>query len=182
MLLYNNTILSETQANGTSNTHWRNNLFLGQNSGPAIFSVNTYTNYTSSDYNGFRPNPGAATSFQWNSPPFTVVGRLFGAEGRGGGGFTGASAQRSRPRWHPPLGEGRGGCRLEVAAAEAGPPRGWNSASFHRLRPTARRPTRIAQRARRLRHLCECAETRRAGLQHGAASLQGGGFGFPTKT
>jgi hypothetical protein len=72
VLLYNNTILSETQANGTSNTHWRNNLFLGQNSAPAIFSVNTYTNYTSSDYNGFRPNPGA-TSFHWNSPPFTVA-------------------------------------------------------------------------------------------------------------
>ena len=55
VLFYNNTILSETQAHGTSNSHWRNNLFLGENSAPAIFSVNTYTNYTSSDYNGFRP-------------------------------------------------------------------------------------------------------------------------------
>ena len=53
--------------------HWRNNLFLGENSGPAIFSVNTFTNYTSSDYNGFRPNPGAAVSFRWNSPPFAVA-------------------------------------------------------------------------------------------------------------
>ena len=34
VLLYNNTILSETSANGKSNTHWRNNLFLGQNSAP----------------------------------------------------------------------------------------------------------------------------------------------------
>ena len=42
---------------GASNVHWRNNLFLGENSAPAIFSVNTYTNYTSSDYNGFRPTP-----------------------------------------------------------------------------------------------------------------------------
>ena len=33
---------------------------LGENSAPAIFSVNTNTNYSSSDYNGFRPNPGAA--------------------------------------------------------------------------------------------------------------------------
>ena len=48
--------------------HWRNNLFLGENTAPAIFSVNTFTNYTSSDYNGFRPNPGAEFSFQWNSP------------------------------------------------------------------------------------------------------------------
>ncbi len=69
MLFYNNTILSETQAAGASNVHWRNNLFLGENSAPAIFSVNTYTNYTTSDYNGFRPNPGAKGSFQWNSPP-----------------------------------------------------------------------------------------------------------------
>ena len=49
--------------------HWRNNLMLGENSAPAIFSVTTFTNYTSSDYNGFRPNPGATVSFQWNSPP-----------------------------------------------------------------------------------------------------------------
>jgi hypothetical protein len=53
--------------------HWANNLFLGENSAPAIFSVNTYTNYTSSDYNGFRPNPGAPYSFGWNSPPWTTV-------------------------------------------------------------------------------------------------------------
>jgi hypothetical protein len=48
--------------------HWQNNLMLGQNSQPAILAVTTYTNYSSSDYNGFRPNPGAAWSFQWTSP------------------------------------------------------------------------------------------------------------------
>ncbi len=69
VIFYNNTILSETAAAGASNIHWRNNLFLGQNSAPAIFAVNTFTNYTSSDYNGFRPNPGAKPSFAWNSPP-----------------------------------------------------------------------------------------------------------------
>jgi hypothetical protein len=67
VLFYHNTILSETSAQGTSNVHWRNNLFLGENSAPAIFSINTFTSYTSSDYNGFRPNPGEF-SFQWNSP------------------------------------------------------------------------------------------------------------------
>jgi hypothetical protein len=46
---------------------------LGQNSQPAIFAVNTYTNYTSSDYNGFRVNPGADVSFEWSSPPFGVA-------------------------------------------------------------------------------------------------------------
>jgi hypothetical protein len=69
VLFYNNTILTETSAGSSANAHWRNNLMLGENSAPAIFSVNTNTNYSSSDYNGFRPNPGAAWSFQWNSPP-----------------------------------------------------------------------------------------------------------------
>ncbi|HUR32354.1 MAG TPA: hypothetical protein VM032_01070 [Vicinamibacterales bacterium] len=68
VLFYNNTILSETAAQATSNVHWRNNLFLGENSAESIFSVNTMTGYTSSDYNGFRPNPGAKASFQWSGP------------------------------------------------------------------------------------------------------------------
>ncbi|MFN7983974.1 MAG: hypothetical protein U0Q11_19170 [Vicinamibacterales bacterium] len=68
VLFYNNTILSETQAQAASNVHWRNNLILGENSAEAVFNVNTFTGYTSSDYNGFRPNPGAKTSFQWSGP------------------------------------------------------------------------------------------------------------------
>src|SRR5207245_10618820 len=57
------------------------------NSAPAIFSVNTNTNYSSSDYNGFRPNPGAEFSFQWNSPPSNkqadYSGLLLASPGRG---------------------------------------------------------------------------------------------------
>jgi hypothetical protein len=68
VLFYHNTILSETTAQGTANTHWRNNLFLGENSSPAIFNITTFTSYTSSDYNGFRPNPGAEFAFQWSAP------------------------------------------------------------------------------------------------------------------
>jgi len=78
VLFYNNTILSETAAQGSSNVHWRNNLFLGENSAPAIFSINTFTNYSSSDYNGFRVNPGAAVSFAWNSPPMRVAADFSG--------------------------------------------------------------------------------------------------------
>jgi hypothetical protein len=73
VLFYNNTILSETAAAGTSNSHWRNNLILGENALPAIFDVTTYTQYTSSDYNGFRPNPNVAASFRWNAPRAGVV-------------------------------------------------------------------------------------------------------------
>jgi hypothetical protein len=87
-IFYNNTILSETQVQGASNIHWRNNLMLGQNSAPAILSVNTFTSYTSSDYNGFRLNPGAKAAFQWSSPPagtaadFTGPGRNARLESR----------------------------------------------------------------------------------------------------
>jgi hypothetical protein len=41
---------------------------LGQNAAPEIFAVTTNTGYSSSDYNGFRPNAGAAQSFVWNAP------------------------------------------------------------------------------------------------------------------
>ncbi len=68
VLFYNNTVVSETVAGSSANVHWRNNLMLGQNAAPAIFNVTTNTGYSSSDYNGFRPNPGAAPSFHWNSP------------------------------------------------------------------------------------------------------------------
>ena len=70
VLFYNNTILSETIASASANVHWRNNLMLGQNAQPAVFGVTTNTNYSTSDYNGFRPN--GAESFQWNSPPWGV--------------------------------------------------------------------------------------------------------------
>lgn len=99
VLFYNNTILTETSAGSSANTHWRNNLMLGENSSPAIFSVNTNTNYSSSDYNGFRSNPGAEFSFQWNSPPAQIRADYSGLllprprPGMGGGGGrTGAPA------------------------------------------------------------------------------------------
>jgi hypothetical protein len=72
VLFYNNTILSETQAAAASNVHWRNNLMLGENAAPAILNVTTMTSYTSSDYNAFRPNPGAKVAFQWTAPPAGV--------------------------------------------------------------------------------------------------------------
>jgi hypothetical protein len=90
VFFFNNTVISETQAASASNIHWRNNLFLGENSAPAIFSVNTFTNYTSSDYNGFRLNPGAENSFAWNSPPFTKAADFTGM------GQPGANAATSK--------------------------------------------------------------------------------------
>jgi hypothetical protein len=61
----------------SSNLHFQNNLFLGWEiaggSPRPIFRMDTWTNYSSSDYNGFRPNEGAPYSFQWNSPPFDIL-------------------------------------------------------------------------------------------------------------
>src|SRR6187399_1805370 len=53
---YNNTITTETTPGESANTHWRNNLMLGQNASSTVFSVTTNTNYSSSDYNGFAIN------------------------------------------------------------------------------------------------------------------------------
>jgi hypothetical protein len=73
-VFYNNTILSETAPTGVgSNMHWANNLILGEGFTDRIFDIATATNYTSSDYNGFRVNPGVAASFRWSSPPFDVA-------------------------------------------------------------------------------------------------------------
>jgi hypothetical protein len=73
-IFYNNTILSETAPTGVgSNMHWANNLILGEGFTDRIFDISTATNYTSSDYNGFRVNPGVAASFRWSSPPFGVA-------------------------------------------------------------------------------------------------------------
>jgi hypothetical protein len=68
VIYYHNTVTSETTPGSVSNSHWRNNLMLGQSTAPAVFTMNTSTNYSSSDYNGFRPNPGERPAFQWNSP------------------------------------------------------------------------------------------------------------------
>ena len=87
VIFYHNTITSETSIGTGANRHWRNNLILGQGTAPAIFSVTTSTPYSSSDYNGFRPNPGATYSFQWNvQRDEQPAARGQGAAGRGGAG------------------------------------------------------------------------------------------------
>ncbi|MBN2062304.1 MAG: hypothetical protein JW882_18020, partial [Deltaproteobacteria bacterium] len=50
-----------------------NNLILDWLPEEPIFSVDTFTNYTSSDYNGFCPNPRAPYSYAWNSPSFEIM-------------------------------------------------------------------------------------------------------------
>ena len=65
-----------------SNVHYRNNLILGKSETPEIFAVETNTNYSSSDYNGFRPNEGAEFSFEWSTPPLTMRANFPGEDGK----------------------------------------------------------------------------------------------------
>jgi hypothetical protein len=87
----NNTYVGEfKQLMPASNLHLYNNLILGQNTTPKVFALDTFTNYSKSDYNGFRPNPGAAQSFSWNSPPFEQSRNFYPA--RRADGLTGQTA------------------------------------------------------------------------------------------
>jgi hypothetical protein len=47
----------------------------GKGMGPyrPVFSMNTMTNYSTSDYNGFAPDSREEIQFRWNSPPWDVV-------------------------------------------------------------------------------------------------------------
>ena len=74
ILVYHNTLIAPARwmLSAVSNLHFRNNLILGRSEVPEIFTVDTFTNYSSSDYNGFRPNEDADFSFMWNSPPFAI--------------------------------------------------------------------------------------------------------------
>ncbi len=70
VLVYNNTFIGEVVARGpASNVHFRNNLIVSQEQGDPVFAVGSYTSYSSSDYNAFRPWPGRPGAFEWNTPP-----------------------------------------------------------------------------------------------------------------
>lgn len=71
-LMYNNTLLTEAHQMGpASNLHFRNNLILGQGAWPEVFSVETFTPWSTSDYNGFGPATGPM-AFAWAQPAGTV--------------------------------------------------------------------------------------------------------------
>jgi len=73
ILYYHNTYIGEVrQITPASNLHFRNNLIFGQERQPATLAIRTYTNYSSSDYNGFRINADTDNAFSWYSPPREV--------------------------------------------------------------------------------------------------------------
>jgi len=74
ILIYQNTFIGAGRMMGpASNVHFRNNLILSDGWSPEVFALRTTTNYSTSDYNGFRLNPGSDAAFEWDSPPRAVV-------------------------------------------------------------------------------------------------------------
>jgi hypothetical protein len=74
VLIYQNTLIGQGRLMGpASNIHFLNNLILGDGWADPVLNLRTSTNYSSSDYNGFRPNPNVADAFEWSSPPFGVA-------------------------------------------------------------------------------------------------------------
>jgi hypothetical protein len=83
IVVYHNTFIAPIKPMllAVSNVHYRNNLILGKAETLETFAVETNTNYSSSDYNGFRPNEGAEFSFEWSSPPLTMRANFPGEPG-----------------------------------------------------------------------------------------------------
>ena len=74
VLLYQNTFIGQVRYFGpVSNVHLRNNLILADGWSPQVLGLRTFTNYSSSDYNGLRPNPGSEDAFEWDSPAAGVT-------------------------------------------------------------------------------------------------------------
>lgn len=70
LIVYHNTIIAENRNRQTfSNAHFRNNLFLGTDApGRGIAAFPNATSYSTYDYDGYRPNRGAAEQYFWIAP------------------------------------------------------------------------------------------------------------------
>ena len=75
LFVYHNTIIGEQIARDpSSNVHFRNNLFLGRDTpGRGIMTWANATAAHSSDYNGYRPNPGVDAQYAWLAPTGTAA-------------------------------------------------------------------------------------------------------------
>lgn len=74
ILAYQNTFIGDrTTTSPVSNVHFRNNLILGSDLPIPVYGPTTFTNYSSSDYNGIRLNRVEKGGVAWNSPPFEMV-------------------------------------------------------------------------------------------------------------
>ena len=69
MVIYHNTFITEQTARGPySNTHFRNNLFIGRGTERGVMTWANGTPNYSSDYNGFRPNRNVSKQYNFLAP------------------------------------------------------------------------------------------------------------------
>jgi hypothetical protein len=96
IIVWHNTLIAPVKPMllAASNVHYRNNLILGKSDTLETFAVETNTNYSSSDYNGFRPNEGAEFSFEWSYAAVLDARELPGR----GRAAVGAGANQARGR------------------------------------------------------------------------------------
>jgi len=74
VLVYQNTFIGPAGSLGPlANVHFLNNLIVSDGWKEPLFSVRTFTNYSSSDFNGFGADPGVEKSFGWSSPEFGIA-------------------------------------------------------------------------------------------------------------
>ena len=69
---WHNTLIGEQSGGAASNGHFRNNLFIGRNAKQGVMRWVNVTDAYSSDYNGYRPNPGATEQYRWEAPGRTA--------------------------------------------------------------------------------------------------------------
>jgi len=74
VMIYQNTFVGGDTAPGgpVANVHLLDNLFVGRGGATPLYVIDTTTNYSTSDYNGFSANK-ATYDFAWNSPPDDVA-------------------------------------------------------------------------------------------------------------
>jgi hypothetical protein len=68
LFMWHNTLIGEQTGGPASNMHYRNNLFIGRNAAQGVMRWANATGAYSSDYNGYRPNPGVAEQYRWQAP------------------------------------------------------------------------------------------------------------------
>ncbi len=74
ILAYQNTFIGDRiTTSPVSNVHFRNNLILGSDLPNAVYGPTTFTNYSTSDYNGIRLNRNDKGGVAWNSPPLDML-------------------------------------------------------------------------------------------------------------
>ncbi len=68
LFMWHNTLIGEQRGGPASNMHYRNNLFIGRGADQGVMRWSNVTDAYSSDYNGYRPNPGVERQYGWEAP------------------------------------------------------------------------------------------------------------------